>query len=112
MSNNKKPAGVYAVLAWMIFNAVFYALEITILNDAVDLNNSIMLVLWVLSIIGLLSMRKLGAALATFTLIYAFAFNTFNVIYFSIYLLNGTSAVINIIAVIYMFRIIFANKFK
>ena len=96
----------------MIFNAIFYSLELTILNDSADPNNSIMLVAWVLSIIGLLSMRKVGAALATSTLIYALSFNTFNVIYYQIYLLNGTSAVINIIATIYMFRVIFKNKLK
>ena len=112
MAENKRPVGIYAVLAWMIFNAVFYALELTIFNDAADLNNSIMLVLRVFSVIGLISVRKIGAALATSTLIYALAFNTFNVIYYSIYLLNGTSAIINLIAAIYMFRIIFANKFR
>ncbi len=112
IAENKRPLGIYAVLAWMIFNAIFYALELTIFNDAADLNNSIMLVLWVLSITGLISMRKIGAAIATSTLIYALAFNTFNVIYYSVYLLNGASLIINIIAAIYMFRIIFANKFK
>jgi hypothetical protein len=104
--------GTYAILAWMIINAVFMILELTIFNDAADLNNSILLVLWVSSIIGLVSMRRLGAALATFSLTYAFCFNAFNVIYYSVYLLNGTSAIINAIAIIYMFRSIFDNKFK
>jgi hypothetical protein len=112
MAEDKRPLGIYAVLAWMIFNAIFYSVELTILNDSADLNNSIMLVMWVLSIIGLISMRKIGAAIATSTLIYALSFNTFNVIYYSIYLLNGTGLIINIIAAIYMFRIIFANKFN
>ncbi len=112
MAENKRPLGIYAVLAWMIFNAIFYALELTVINDAADLNNSIMLVLWIISIIGLLSMRKLGVALATSTLIYALSFNTFNIIYYQIYLLNGTSAIINIIGAVYMFKIIFASKFR
>ena len=82
IAENKRPVGIYAVLAWMIFNAVFYALELTIFNNAADLNNSIMLVLWVFSVIGLISVRKIRAALATSTLILALAFNTFNVIYY------------------------------
>ncbi len=111
MTGNRK-FGIYAVVAWMVFNAIFYALELTVFNDSADLNNSIMLVLWILSIIGLLSMRKIGAALTVFTLIYAFAFNTFNVIYYQIYLFNGTSAILNLIAVIFMFKIMFENRFR
>jgi hypothetical protein len=112
MVEDKRTLGIYAVLAWMIFNVIFYSLELTILNDSADLNNSIMLVLWIISIIGILSMRKLGATLATSTLIYAASFNTFNVIYYQLYLVNGTSAIINIIAAGYLFKIIFANKFR
>jgi hypothetical protein len=56
-------------------------------------------------------MKKLGAALAAFTLSYAFAFNVFNVIYYYLYTLNGTSAIINAIALIVIFREIFSNKF-
>ncbi len=95
----------------MIFNVVFYALELTVFNDIADLNNSILLILLVLSIAGLISARKLGAAIATFSLTYAFCFNVFNIIYYSIYLLNGASAIINAIAITYMFRSIFRNKF-
>ena len=61
---------------------------------------------------GLTLIRKWGAALTTFTLIYAFAFNTFNVIYYALYLLNGTSAIINAVAIIYMFKNIFTKKFN
>jgi hypothetical protein len=104
--------GIYAILVWMLFNTFFYALELTIFNDVADLNNSIMLILWVLSIVGLSLMRKWGAALTTFTLIYAFAFNTFNIIYYSIYLLNGLSAIINAIATVYIFKSIFASRFR
>jgi hypothetical protein len=66
----------------------------------------------VVSIVGLSLMRKWGAALTTFTLIYAFAFNTFNIIYYSIYLLNGLSAIINAIATVYIFKSIFASRFR
>ncbi len=108
-----RSAAIYAILAWMVINAVFFALEVTVLNDAADLNNSIILVLSVLSIVGLSSMRKLGAAVATFSLTYAFSFNAFNVIYYpQVALLNGTSAIINAAAIIYMFKSIFANRYR
>ncbi len=114
MTENKtsRPPAIYAVLAWMVINAVFMALEVTVLNDAADLNNSILLILWLASIAGLLLMKKAGAAIATFTVIYAFAFNTFNVIYFQLYTINGPSAIINAVAAIYLFWTIFQNKYK
>jgi hypothetical protein len=111
LENKHRSPTIYALLIWMLFNAIFYLAELTVFNDAVDLNNSIMLVLWVLSIVGLASMKKWGSALAAFTLSYAFAFNVFNVIYYYLYTLNGTSAVINAIALIVIFREIFSNKF-
>ncbi len=107
----RSPA-IYALLIWMIINAIFYAAELTTFNDFMDLNNMIMLVLWVISIIGLALMKKWGAALSAFTFSYAFAFNTFNVIYYEIYLLNGTSAVVNAVAVIVIFIQIFKNRFR
>jgi len=103
---------LYAILVWMIINAIFMLLEVTAFNDAMDPNNSILLILWIASIAGLVLMRKAGAAIATFTLIYAFAFNAFNVLYYSIYLLNGTSAIINAVATVYMFISIFSNRYK
>lgn len=42
----------------MVINAVFMALEVTVFNDVADLNNSILLILWVLSTAGLLLMKK------------------------------------------------------
>jgi hypothetical protein len=97
----------------MAINAVFMALEVTIFQDAVDLNNWILLALWVLSIAGLMLERKWGAALVTFTFIYAFSFNAFNCIYFPpVRVLNGASALINAVAIVYMFQSIFANKYK
>jgi hypothetical protein len=52
-------------------------------------------------------------AITLFTLIYAFSFNAFNVIYYSeVIVLNGLSAIINAAAIVSMFTIIFQNKFK
>ncbi len=111
--SNRSPA-IYAILAWVVINAIFMFLEVTLFNDATDLNNSVLLILWIASIVGLAMTRKAGAAFATFSLVYAFAFNAFNVIYFypQASLLNSTSAIINTIAIIYMFRAISTNKFQ
>ena len=102
--NSKKAPAVYAIVAWMVINVVFMALELTVFNDSADPNNSILLILWAVSIASLLFMKKYGVAIATFALIYAFSFNAFNLIYFgfSIALLNGISAVINAAAAIYL----------
>ena len=78
----KSPA-IFAILTWMAINVIFFALEVTILDDAADLNNPISLIFWVLSIVGLVSMTKVGVAFVTFAVTYAFSFNAFNVIYFS-----------------------------
>ena len=115
MSNQKpkRSTTIYAISAWMIINAIFFLLEITILNDSADLNNSISLFLFVLSIIGLLSMRKIGAAFTTFTLTYAFSFNAFNVIYFpETRVLNGATSILNAIAIAFMFKGIFSGRFR
>ncbi len=114
MNSKSRPLGTIAILAWMAINAIFMLFEVTYFNDAADLNNSVLLVLWILSIVGFATMRKIGAAFATFSLTYAFAFNAFNVIYFypATTLLNGTSAILNAIAIVYMFKSIFEAKFK
>lgn len=108
----KRSPAIYAIAAWMIINAVFMALELTIFNDTSDLNNSILLVLWIMSTVGILFIRKYGAAIATFTLIYAFSFNAFNLIYFGaiIALLNGISAIINGVATFYMLFSLVKNR--
>ena len=109
MSNIKSRIGpaTYGIIVWMVINAVFMALELTVFNDAADPNNSILLVLWIVSIAGLFLMKKYGIAIATFALIYAFSFNAFNLIYFgiSIALLNGISAIINVATAIYLLTI-------
>jgi hypothetical protein len=113
MERSGKSPAIYVILAWIIINTIFMVLELTVFNDAADLNNSILLILWVSSIVGLLLMRKWGTALVTFALSYTFSFNAFNVIYFpNTSLLNGISAIVNAFAIGYMFKSIFANKYK
>ena len=80
-------------------------------EDYMDLNNWIELGLWASSIAGLLSMKKWGAALTTFTLIYTLSISVSIVIYYQIWI-NVIRIIINAILTAYMFRSIFANKFK
>jgi hypothetical protein len=100
----------------MAINAVFFALEVTLFNDAADLNNSILLILWIASMASLLNTRKTGYAMSIFTLIYAFAFNAFNLLYFSAelplaaLLINATSAILNAVAFIYLFKLLIQNS--
>lgn len=100
------------LLAWMVVNASFMILELTVFGDYKDLNNSIELTLWILSIIGLYLTKKWGAALTIFALCYTLSASTGNVIYYSLWAINGPRIIINTAAIIYMFRLIFKNKFR
>jgi hypothetical protein len=104
---SKRTLATYAIVIWMMINAFFMGFELTVFNDAADPNNSILLVLWVISAASLLFTKKYGAVIATFVVIYAFSFNVFNLIYFglSIVVLNGTSVIINEVAAIYLLAI-------
>ena len=111
-SKPKTPLAAYLIIAWMVINAVFMVLELTVFGDAADLNNSIELVLWVGSITGLVSMRKWGVALATFTLCYTLSTSMGNIIYYGIWAVNAPRVIINAVAILYLFRSMFAGKFK
>ncbi len=112
-TKTKRPIAIFVLAAWIVVNIIFMVLELTVLNDTADLNNSILLVFWLLSTVALFSMRKWGAAFATFVFIYAFSFNAFNIIYFTeTSVLNGVSAIFNALAIGYMFKAIFADKFN
>ena len=39
LAQSKRTPTIYAIAAWMIINVIFFGLEITVLNDAADLNN-------------------------------------------------------------------------
>ena len=110
---SKRPSALYGILALLSVFATFMILELTLFGDTADLNNSIILALSISSIIGLITMRKAGAAWATFSLTYIFSFNAFNVIYFpNTAILNGVSAILSAIGVVYMFKTIFSNRYK
>ncbi len=96
----------------MTINAVFMVLELTIFGDTADLNHSIELVLWLSSIAGLFSMRKWGEALSIFTLCYTLGTSMSIMIYYSIWLVNAPRVIINASITAYLFRRLFAGKFK
>ncbi len=112
----KRHPATYAISVWMIINAIFFALEVTVLGDAADLNNSILLVLWLISTAALLITHQYGRPIAIFTLIYAFSFNAFNLIYFyatlpeSALLINGISAIFNAVGFSYLLFALTKNK--
>lgn len=112
--NIKQHPILAAIIVWMAINAAFFALMLT--SDAMDANNSIILALMIASIAALLFTRKTGYALSIFALIYAFSFNAFNVIYFSADLpfaaliVNLVSAILNVVAFIYLFKLLLQNN--
>ncbi|MGD6933942.1 MAG: hypothetical protein ACQCN5_07045 [Candidatus Bathyarchaeia archaeon] len=109
----KRSPATYAIIVWMAINSVFFALMLP--GDYMDANNSIILVLMIASIAALLLTRKIGHALTIFTLIYAFSYNAFNLIYYSVDLpfaaliINALSAILNAVAFIYLFKTLIQN---
>jgi hypothetical protein len=110
MPSQNQSTALKLILLWMAFNTVFYALEVTLFNDAADFNNSIQLILWITSMAALLRTKKFGFAVSIFTVVFAFAFNTFNIIYFSAelpvaaLLINSVSAVINLAVFMFLLK--------
>jgi len=106
----ERPAVTYVIVAWMAMNILLMLLLI-VNGDEEDLNNWIEIALWTISIVGLLSMRKWGAAFATFTLCYTLSTSVGILIYYQVWL-NDVRVIINVPAIVYMFRGIFAGKFR
>lgn len=112
------PTGLYAVVAWMIVNIAVFLLLIP--GDQQDLNNYIELILLAASVAGLFTMKKAGAALATAVSCIAIGNSTGNVLlaYYSnlmtepVAYINALRIVLNVVAVVYLFRQLFAGKFR
>jgi len=89
-------------------------------GDPQDLNNYIEPMLWVPSIASLWFMKKWGAALTIAVLCITLGTSMWNVLlaYYTATMqlafapVNALRVVINAIATIYLFRLIFANKFS
>jgi uncharacterized membrane protein (DUF2068 family) len=94
----------------MAFN-ILLMIVLIVGGDYQDLNNWLEIGLWAASIAGLLSMRKWGAAFATFTLCYTLSISAGILIYYQVWP-NAVRVVVNAAVIVYMFRSIFAHKFK
>ena len=110
LSENKSSRSTmtYLIVVWMAINVLIMLLMLP--EDYMDPNNWIELVLWASSIAGLLSIKKWGAALATFTLCYTLSTSVGILIYYQIWL--NAVCFTNTLLIIYMFRSIFEAKFK
>ena len=106
----ERTAVSYAIAVWMAINIILMILMIAT-GDVADLNKWIEIVLWTASIAGVLSMRKWGAAFATFTLCYTLSTSVGIIIYYQIWL-NALRVLINLPLIVYFFKRVFAGKFK
>jgi len=109
-ANTERPITTYLIVIWMVVNILLMAALIAS-GDEEDLNNWIEIALWTFSIVGLLSMKKWGAAFAIFTLCYTLSTSMGIVIYYQIWL-NAVRVIINAVVIVYLFRSIFAKLFK
>ncbi len=100
----------YLIVIWMMIN-ILLMIAMIVSGDEEDLNNWIEIALWTFSIVGLLSMKKWGAAFAIFTLCYTLSTSMGILIYFQIWL-NAVRVIINPVIIIYLFRTIFAKLSK
>jgi hypothetical protein len=117
-SNLKRPMWLYLVLAWMVLNLILMALMIP--GDSTDLNNYIEVIFWAASIGLLATMRKAGAAFAICILCITLGTSMFNVLigYYENVLnepfvyVNALRIAVNAILAAYLFKALFAEKFK
>jgi hypothetical protein len=101
---------IYGIIAWMAINIIL-VLILLLGGDTADFNNWLEIALWLISIVGLLSMKKWGAAFAIFTLCYTFSTSLGNIMYFQIWL-NAVRVVINAVLIPLIFKWIFDGKFN
>ncbi len=114
----ERPIPIYLIAVWMVVNIILLLSMIP--HDPNDLNNYLEPILWLPSLIGLLLMRKWGAALSIAVLcitlgtsmwnvLLAYYTNTLNLAFAPI---NALRIAVNAIVTIYLFTLIFAGKFK
>ncbi len=109
---------IYLIVVWMVLNVALFALMLP--GDPNDINNYIEPILWVFSIVGLLSMRKAGAALTVSVMCITLS-TSMGIILLAYYAgaigeavtyVNALRIVINSAIIVYLFKAIFAGKFK
>jgi hypothetical protein len=114
----KKPLGVYLIMLWMAINILL--LIAMILRHPEELNSFIEVMLWIPSIAGLWLMKKWGAALAVAVLCITLGISMGNLllVYRSSTMqltfvpVNTLRIILNAAASAYLFKCIFANRFK
>lgn len=108
---------IYLIVVWAILNIVLFLMMLP--NDPTDINNYIEPILWFSSIVALLSMRKVGIAyticvlcitLSTSMGIILLAYYA-GVIGEAVTYVNALRIIINIAAIVYLFKGIFAGKY-
>ena len=119
ISDNRKSLGVYLLILWMALNIALLILSIAT-GDYVDLNNWIETVLFAASIVGLWVNKRSGYALAISVLCITLGTSMGNVLlgYYLNYglatfvVLNSLRVCVNAVAVVYLFKRLFAGKFS
>jgi len=121
LSETQKPEKsltLYLLVFWMIINVLLFLAMIP--GDPQDLNNYIEVILWIPSIVGLLMMKKWGAALTVAVLAITLGTSMGNVLlayYLSVLHepfapINALRIVVNAAAIVYLFKNMFSNKFR
>jgi hypothetical protein len=109
-SQIKRVIPIYITVVWMAVN-ILLMVTLIVSGDQADLNNWIEIAFWALSIAGLLSMKKWGAAFAVFTLCYTLSTSMGILIYYQVWI-NALRVAVNIPLIVYLFQELFAGKFK
>ena len=118
LTTASKPLGVYSVMLWMVLNLVLMVMMIP--GDADDLNNYVEVILWVSSLAGLALMKRWDAALTVTALGVTLGTSMGNV-FMAYYLgmmgeafapVNALRIVVNVVAVVYLFRCVFHGVFR
>lgn len=115
---NEKPLAIFGVVIWMLINVLLFLAMIP--EDPQDVNNYIEVILWIPCIMGLWIMKKWGAALSVTVLgitlgtsmgnvLLAYYNSAFNEAFAPI---NALRIVVNAVAIVYLFKKIFENKFR
>jgi hypothetical protein len=106
----KNRLALIAIAVWAVVNILLMAL-ILLGGDVEDLNNYIEIALWAISIPAVLSAKKRGLAFGIFVLIYTLSTSMGIIIYYQVWL-NAIRVIINIPAIIYLFKTLIENKYK
>lgn len=117
VSRSKKPLGIYPMMLWMAINVIM--LTYMTLSHPDQPNSLAELVLWIPSMAGLWLMKKWGAALSAAVLGITVGISLGNLLlaYYSsasqlpFVPVNALRIILNVVAFVYLFTCIFANKF-